>query len=181
MRQLLITLALLYSGANCLGQTNLKPSIVQMSLGYGISALLPNGYHLESTMYWDKPIGWLSGMRITPNFESFEFMKEDTSQSYISGWSWYTGVDYQFLDDFTKHKLSLNASVGMAIYLKPLTGMNLLFEPTTTVVSSPFLRIGGRYQYQFGIIGVYAQPWVLFGKKRELGGDIGLVLRRSTN
>ncbi len=180
MKQYLFVFVLLFVGTKSQAQNSLIPRQVDLYVGYGLSTLLPNGIHMESSMSWDKPIGLLVGYRFVNNWTDFMNMIPTETNAYVSGWSSYIGADYRVLDEYADHNLYVNTSVGMATYLKNMTFQNMLLESEQMAVSSVFVRIGGRYQYQFGVLGVYAQPWVLFGRKREFGGDIGIVIRRQT-
>lgn len=180
MKQLLLVFVLLYAGTKSNAQNSLVPRQIDMHLGYGLSNLLPNGFHLESSMSWDKPLGLLFGYRYAMNLNDFMNPNPTETNAYVSGWSSHIGADYRIFDEYTDHNLYVNTSVGMATYLKNLSFENMLLESEQMAVSSVFVRVGGRYQYQFGVLGVYAQPWILFGRKREIGGDIGIVIRRQT-
>lgn len=180
MKQLLLVFVLLYVGTKSNAQNSLIPRQVELHAGYGVSNLLPNAFHFTSIMTWDKPFSWISGYRYAMNLNDFLSPHPTETNAYVSGWSWHTGVDYRVFDEYADHNLYVSTAVGTATYLKNLSFQNMLLESEQMAVSSVFVRVGSRYQYQFGVLGLYVQPWVLFGKKRELGGDLGIVIRRQT-
>jgi len=178
MKQLLLALELLFACTEGQAQQLLDIRLSDFHLGYGVSNLAPNGLHFGSSIFWEKPLGWTVGFRITPSLTDLKNGTQSVDNPYTRVFGLYTGVDYQLLDDYSNHKLTLSAAPGVAVYSKALTGQNLIFEPEQTTVVSANLRLGGRYQYQFGLFGIYVQPWMLVGKKREIGIDGGIVIRR---
>lgn len=179
MKKLILVLVLMYFNTKTNGQGIFNVRVVELQTAYGISQLLPHNLHFGKSVFWDKPLGWASGFRMTTNFASFNMDTQVTSNQFERAYSWYTGLDYQLNDDYSAHKLVAHASFGMAYYLKHLTMTNIITEPNEIAVLSPHLRLAARYQHQFGVIGLYAQPWMLIGTQQEIGADIGIILRRA--
>lgn len=171
-------MVLLYCGTQLHAQGLIKPRLMDTQLGYGVSSLGLNGFHFNSALFWNKPIGWASGFRISHGYFDIARDSQNAGDAYVRALSWYSGVDYKLTDDYSKHEIYLNGSLGMALYTKALTPENLFFSGVETIVVSPHFRLAGRYQYQFGIFGLYAQPWILVGRVQEFGADFGVVLRR---
>lgn len=178
MKKLLFVLMLLYCGTQLQAQGLTRPRLIDTQLGYGMGSLGLNGFHLNTTMFWNKPLGWSTGFRISQGYFDLAKDTQNVNDSYVRAMSWFTGLDYKFTDDYSKHEIYLNASLGMALYTKALTPENFFFRGEETIVASPHLRLAGRYQYQFGIFGLYVQPWGLVGTVQEFGADFGIVLRK---